>query len=50
MNVYDQLQERRAEILAIAAKHAACNVRVFGSVARNEAGSASDLDCWIWSP
>ena len=30
------LQERREEILEIAAKHGAFNVRVFGSVARGE--------------
>ena len=47
MNIYDRLQERRAEIIAIAAKHGAYNVRVFGSVARNEADSASDLDLLV---
>lgn len=47
MNIYDQLQERRAEIIAIAAKHGAYNVRIFGSVARNEADSASDLDLLV---
>lgn len=47
MNIYSKLQERRAEIIAIAAKHGACNVRVFGSVARHEADSASDLDLLV---
>ena len=47
MNIYNELQERRAEILAIAAKHGAYNVRVFGSVARHEADSASDLDLLV---
>ena len=47
MNIYNKLQERRAEILAIAAKHGAYNVRVFGSVARHEADSASDLDLLV---
>ncbi len=47
MNIYDQLQERRAEIIAIAAKHGAYNVRIFGSVARNESDSASDLDLLV---
>lgn len=34
----------REQIKAIAAKHGAFNVRVFGSVARNEANPNSDLD------
>jgi uncharacterized protein len=38
------LQEKREEILAIAAKHGAYNVRVFGSVARGEAKEDSDVD------
>ena len=37
------LKSKRQEILAIAAKHGARNLRVFGSVARGEAGSESDL-------
>jgi hypothetical protein len=40
----DLLRERREEILRIAAKHGARNVRVFGSVARGEAGDESDVD------
>ena len=47
MNIYNKLQERRAEIIAIAAEHGAYNVRVFGSVARREADSASDLDLLV---
>ena len=47
MNIYNKLQERRADILAIAAKHGAYNIRVFGSVARQEADSASDLDLLV---
>ena len=38
------LREKRQEILKIAAKHGAYNVRVFGSVARGEAGPESDVD------
>jgi len=38
------LQQRRAEILALAEKHGAKNVRVFGSVARGEADEESDID------
>jgi len=37
------LQERREEILAIALKHGAFNVRVFGSVARGEETENSDI-------
>jgi uncharacterized protein len=39
-----QLASMRAEILALAARHGATNVRVFGSVARGETDAASDVD------
>jgi hypothetical protein len=38
------LKEKREEILRIAAKHGARNVRVFGSIARGEADEVSDVD------
>jgi predicted nucleotidyltransferase len=38
------LKAKRQEILAIAAKHGARNLRVFGSVARGEGGKRSDID------
>ena len=38
------LRERREEILRVAARHGASNVRVFGSVARGEADVQSDVD------
>lgn len=44
MTPRDLLKEKRDEILRIAAKHGARNVRVFGSVARGEADDASDVD------
>ncbi len=44
MGVNELLRTRREEILRIAAKHGAHNVRVFGSVARGEADEASDVD------
>ena len=47
LNIYNRLQERRTQVLAIAAKHVAYNVRVFGSVARHEADSASDIDLLV---
>jgi predicted nucleotidyltransferase len=41
------LREKREDILRIAAKHGARNVRVFGSVARGEADESSDLDLLV---
>jgi predicted nucleotidyltransferase len=41
------LQQNRENILAIAQKHGAKNVRVFGSVARGEANEQSDIDFLI---
>jgi predicted nucleotidyltransferase len=38
------LRERRREILRLAAEHGVQRVRVFGSVARGEAGPGSDVD------
>lgn len=40
----DELRKRRDEILALANRHGATNVRVFGSVARGDAHPESDLD------
>ena len=44
MGIEQLLKTYREEILRIAAKHGAYNVRVFGSVARGEAGLDSDVD------
>ncbi|HIK40842.1 nucleotidyltransferase family protein [Thermoleptolyngbya oregonensis NK1-22] len=44
MNIGLQVQEKREAILATAAKYGAYNVRIFGSVARGEADSDSDVD------
>ncbi len=38
------LQEKKQEIVQIAAKYGANNIRVFGSVAREEATDESDID------
>ncbi|BAC09784.1 tsl2232 [Thermosynechococcus vestitus BP-1] len=38
------MQAKRQEVLRVAAKHGARNVRVFGSVARGEADAESDID------
>ena len=47
MHLNDLLKSRREEILSIAAKHGAYNVRVFGSVARGEADIHSDIDLLV---
>ncbi len=40
----DTLRQRREEILAIARRYGAKEIRIFGSIARNEAGPNSDID------
>ena len=47
MALEELLKEKREEILGICAKHGACNVRVFGSVARGEADEQSDIDLLV---
>jgi uncharacterized protein len=44
MGLPDILEAKREEILQIAARHGARNVRVFGSVAVGEATDVSDVD------
>ena len=44
MTLSEVLQKNRAQVLAIATKHGAHNVRVFGSVARGEETPDSDID------
>jgi len=41
------LQNRRQEILNVAASHGAHNVRLFGSIARGEDHPESDLDLLV---
>ncbi len=41
------LEERRSQIVALAERYRAGEVRVFGSVARGEATEASDVDLLI---
>jgi predicted nucleotidyltransferase len=43
-HIAELITAKKADILRIAAKHGARNVRVFGSVARGEARSDSDVD------
>ncbi|MCK6407311.1 MAG: nucleotidyltransferase family protein [Rhodocyclaceae bacterium] len=47
MITFDMLLEKREEIIALAAKHKAEHVRVFGSVARGDADEHSDLDLLV---
>ena len=47
MKSRDLLRERREEILQVAAKHGARNVRVFGSIARGEDDERSDIDLLV---
>ena len=44
MGIDELLKDKREEILRVAARHGARNVRVFGSVARGEARSQSGVD------
>ncbi len=47
MSLNKLLQEKREDILRIAAKRGAYNVRIFGSVARGETDSKSDIDILV---
>lgn len=47
MDIAELLEAKKDEILRIAAKHGARNVRVFGSVARGEARPESDVDLLV---
>ena len=47
MNITQLLQDKREEILQLAEKHGARRVRIFGSVARGEARSDSDVDVLV---
>jgi len=42
-----QLQAKRHQILALAAKHGTSNLRLFGSMARGGVGPKSDVDIFI---
>jgi len=47
MNLEKLLREKREQILAVAARHGAFNLRLFGSVARGEADDKSDIDLLV---
>jgi predicted nucleotidyltransferase len=42
-----QIIARRSEILAVAARNGASDIRIFGPVARGDAGATSDLDLLV---
>ena len=44
MGSLELIKERREEVLAIARRYGATNVRIFGSVARGEDDEQSDVD------
>lgn len=43
----EELRKHRERIASLAGRYGACNVRVFGSVARGDAGSGSDVDLLV---
>jgi predicted nucleotidyltransferase len=47
VDIIQLVHEKREEILAIAARYGARNVRVFGSVARGDADDTSDVDLLV---
>jgi uncharacterized protein len=47
MTTLDAVRRRRQEILEIALKHGATNVRIFGSVLRGDDGPTSDIDLLV---
>lgn len=47
MDLNRLIKEKRDEILRLAARHGAYNVRIFGSAARGKAGPESDLDLLV---
>ena len=47
MALLENLREQRSQILQIAARHGAFNIRVFGSVVRGEETAESDIDFLI---
>lgn len=44
MGILEEIREKQTDILEITGKHYATDVRLFGSVARGDAGSGSDVD------
>jgi len=47
MDLEGTIRAHREDILRIAARYGACNVRVFGSVARGDTDAGSDVDLLV---
>ena len=47
MSLIDSIHLHRDEVLALAARHRASNVRLFGSLARGDATLGSDIDLLV---
>ena len=50
MDIAEVLVAKKAEILQVAARHGARNIRVFGSVARGDSRKRSDVDILVDVP
>jgi hypothetical protein len=51
MDTAEVLKAKREQVLNIARQHGARHVRIFGSVARGDAGPLSDIDFLVrWNP
>lgn len=48
--MHTSIEQRRAEILALAERHGVRGVRVFGSMARGDADDSSDVDLLVSLP
>lgn len=47
LKIYELIHSKREEMITIANKHGAFNLRIFGSVARGEADENSDIDILV---
>lgn len=50
MDVYERIEKKRKEILALADRFGIKNIRIFGSVARRDAREGSDIDFLVEFP
>jgi predicted nucleotidyltransferase len=50
MDIYKRLAEKRDEIYALAGRYGIRSIKIFGSVARHEAGADSDIDFLVGFP
>lgn len=47
MSLLDRIHSQKKELIAVAKKHGAYNLRIFGSVARGEESEKSDIDILV---